>query len=152
MRSHYAAARMSSWPAHVKRVDWGSVSRPSGYGPHEEQLIERHVTVKDITSGERVLTFEIHRRDDVAMKDQVANVRRVIRKRIDATIRELILDRVPISVFQSVRSILREDAHYVFARRRERIVVCRRYRDFDKRILRRPSGLGVLPRPINILH
>src|SRR5438477_10576055 len=74
--SHHASARMSSRSAQVKPIDWRPVSGPARDRPHEEQLIERHVSVKNVTARQRVLALEVKRRNNLAMNDRIANVRR----------------------------------------------------------------------------
>ena len=151
-RSHHAAARMRARPAEVQAINRRSVFCPACDRSHEKQLVNRHVAVKNVAARERILALKIERRDYVAMNDGVANVRRVFGKRVNATISEHIFHRIPISVAQSVRRVLSEDAHDVFAGRGYRIVICCRDSKFEQRLFRRSPGLRVFPSAINVLH
>ena len=50
---------------------------------HGKKLVERQLAVKDVTPGESILVFEILRRDHVSCNDLLANLRGVLRERVD---------------------------------------------------------------------
>ena len=57
-----AAARMRAGAAQVESIYRRAVLRPARNGAHEEKLIERQVTMKNISFGQAVSAFEIERR------------------------------------------------------------------------------------------
>src|SRR2546421_2426804 len=54
-RAHHAAAGVCARAAQVERRDRRAVLRPAGQRAHEEELIDRHVAVKNVAAGERIL-------------------------------------------------------------------------------------------------
>src|SRR5436853_3129933 len=129
-----------------------AVLSPTGDGPHEKELIDCHIAVENVASRQRVLALHIERRDHLTVDDSAAEPRRILVDCRDASVGESIFFSVPVSVPELVRSILGEHAHYVFTRRRDRIVVCGWNSEFKQRILRRPSGGRLFPTAIYIIH
>src|SRR5215472_398292 len=114
--AHDTAARMSTRSAQIQSVDRSAVPGPAGYRSHKEQLVQCHVTMKDVAAGERVVAFHIQRRDHLAMNDGILDIGGILRQCVDTPVGELLLHSVPICVAQSIGSILSEYTHYVFAR------------------------------------
>src|SRR5262245_6471714 len=119
-RAHDSSSGMRRGAAHVELSDRRAVLCPAGRGAQEEQLFERQLPLKDVALGQAPLALEIERRDDLAMKNDVADVRCVLGERVDDRIPELLLMVVPRALFQMVGSVLHEARHDVLARRRDR--------------------------------
>src|SRR5689334_24292906 len=109
---------MCTRPAKEQSIQRSSVLCPTRNRTHKEKLIERHVSVKDISSGQRVLALEVQRRNHLTMNNRILDSGRVLRQSVETAIGELFLYSIPVGVLQSVRRVLRKDAHDVFARRR----------------------------------
>ena len=59
--------------------------------------------MKDVSPGQRILAFHVERRDHLAMDDRVPNVRGLVGYRVDATVGELVFDRIPMRIAERVR-------------------------------------------------
>ena len=72
------------FPRHTCRArNWRPIARPTQQRTHREQLVERELSVKDVTARQTVCRFQIDRRDDLPVQDQRRQVRRVGRERGD---------------------------------------------------------------------
>src|SRR4051794_1708893 len=69
--------------AHPQVPERRRVLRPPGRGAQEEQLLERQLALEDVALGETEIALEIERRQYLPMQNDVADVRRVFRDRID---------------------------------------------------------------------
>src|SRR3954467_6348737 len=82
-RAHDAAAWMRRRAAHIQIVNGSAVLRPARYGPQKEQLLERQFTLKDIAFRQAELALDIQRRQHLAMQNDVLQIGRVLRQRVD---------------------------------------------------------------------
>ena len=80
-------------------------------------MFQRQFALKNISFRQSKLAFEIERRQDLSMQDDVFDVRRVLGNRINDGIAKFFSFVVPISFLQIVRSVLHEARHHVLARR-----------------------------------
>ena len=71
---------MRGGAAHVEALDRRRVLRPAGRGAQEEELLERELALEDVAFGQSPLALEIERGQDLAMQDDVLDVRRVLRR------------------------------------------------------------------------
>src|SRR4051812_26652895 len=86
---------MRGGAAHVQIADRRAVLRPSRGGPEKEELFERQLTLKDVAFRESKLPLDVERRQHLAMKNDVADVRRVLGNRVDHRIAERLTLVVP---------------------------------------------------------
>ena len=82
-RAHDSAARMRRRSAHVEVPDRRAVLRPAGGGTEEEELFERELALEDVPLGEAEVAFDVERRQHLTVEDEVLDVRRVLRERVD---------------------------------------------------------------------
>src|SRR6185503_8622371 len=87
---------------------------PAENRAHREQLIERRFTVQDVSAGQPEGLFEIRRGDDLVMRDQVRNSRRIPfdhahdgAEQVGAAIAP------PVAGRELVRRVLNVDRHHV---------------------------------------
>ena len=71
-----------------KPIDRRRVLRPSRHRPQEEQLLERQLALKDVAFGEPEVALDVERRQHLPMQDDVLDVRRVLRDRVDHRVAE----------------------------------------------------------------
>ena len=83
------------------------------------------------------------------MKDDVAQVRGIFRKRVDYRVAELFPLLLPFTFFQVIRRVLHETGHDVLARWRKGRVSEARNHDINIRTAREAAVLGVI---IGALH
>ncbi len=69
--------------------------RPAGRGTEEEQLLERQLALEDVAFGEPPLALEVEGRQDLAVQDDVLDVRRVLGDGVDDGVAERLLDARP---------------------------------------------------------
>ena len=62
--------------------------RPARRRPQEEQLLERQLAVEDVALGQPELALEVERRQHLPVQDDVADVRRELRDRVDDGVAE----------------------------------------------------------------
>src|SRR5439155_4352164 len=135
---------MSAGPAEIEIFNWSAVVSAAENGAEGEELIQRVFAMKDVSAAETVGLLQIEGRDDLAVNDQVGEVRGVGRKGSNHGIAELVAAGIPASVFQFIRSILNMDGHHVRAFRRKRGVDKRWNRDVHIGLLRKSAILGFI--------
>src|SRR6476469_8396944 len=94
-RAHDAAAGMRGGSAHIEIADRRRVLGPPGRRTQEEQLFEGELSLEDIAFGEAPFSLEIERRHHLPMQNDVLDVRRVLRQRIDDGVAERLALVVP---------------------------------------------------------
>src|SRR5687767_4961942 len=94
--------------AHIEVADGRLIAGPARRRPQKEQLLERELALKDVALGEAKFTLEIERRDHLPMQDDVLDVRRVLRERVDDRVTECLTLLVPRSFLQVIRCVLNE--------------------------------------------
>src|SRR5580704_18975352 len=100
-----AAARVRARAAKIKSGDGRAVVRPSGDGAHKEKLLERKISVKNVSFGEAVGAFQIERREHLSRDDGVRHVGRILRNFFNQAIAEKLAIFVPVSVAQFERNV-----------------------------------------------
>ena len=97
------------------------VLRPAGRGAQEEQLLERQLALEDVAFRQAEVALDVERRQHLPVQDDVLDVRRVLRDRVDDRVAERLAVLVPAALFlQVIRRVLHEARHHVLARRRDR--------------------------------
>src|SRR6266446_1875029 len=107
-RTHDAAARMRGRSAHVEILNWRAILGPARRRPQKEKLFQTQFALKDISFRQTKLAFEIERRQNLSMKNNVTDVGCMFSDRIDHRIAELFTLFVPRSFLQVVRRVLNE--------------------------------------------
>ena len=91
---------MRGGAAHIEVVDRRAIPCPAWRGSQEEQLLQRQLALKDVAFGQTPLTLEVERRDDLTVADDVPDVRRVFRQRVDDSVAERLALIVPRALLQ----------------------------------------------------
>ena len=86
---------MGRGSAHVEVADRRAVLRPARGGAEEEQLLERQLALEDVAFGQPELALEVERRQDLAVQDDVLDVRRVLGDGVDDGVAERLALVVP---------------------------------------------------------
>lgn len=58
-RAHHSSAGMRPGPAKIETLDGRAVLRPARQGPREIELVEAHLAMEDVPSGQAKLLLEI---------------------------------------------------------------------------------------------
>ena len=69
--AHDAAAGVRTRTTYIKVANWCSILCPSQDGPHEIQLLKRQFALKDVPFRQRKRAFDVERRQDLTMQDDV---------------------------------------------------------------------------------
>src|ERR1700729_1671800 len=110
---------MGGRAAHVKFFDGSPVAGPTRGGTQEEKLLERQLTLKDISFGEAGSALDIERGDELFADDQTFEIRRVLRNGVDHGVAEGFALLVPSAAREFVRRVLHEAGQDVFSGRRD---------------------------------
>src|SRR3954470_21927929 len=78
-RSHDAAAGVCRRAAHVEPLHRRLVLRPAGRGAEEEELLQRQLSLEDVAFRQAEVPLDVEGRQDLAVQDDVLDVRRVLR-------------------------------------------------------------------------
>src|SRR6202008_2006716 len=108
-----ASTGVSACAAQVEPVYRRAILRPSRNRAHEEKLIERQVTVKNISFGQPVRTLEIERGQNLPGEDRSREVRCVLANLSNDMVAEQLAIFVPRSALQFIRHVLNERRHDV---------------------------------------
>src|ERR1041384_8083264 len=81
--THDPTTRMRRRSAHVEILDRRAILRPSRRRSQKEKLFERQLTLKNISFRQTKITFEIEWRQNLPIANQLLDVRRVLRNRIN---------------------------------------------------------------------
>ncbi len=84
---------------------------PAEERPKSKELIERMFPMKDVAAGQAVSPLQIDRRQHLASGDGIANLRRVVGKRFDNGVAQLMTARTPVAAFQLIRRVLNVNRH-----------------------------------------
>src|SRR5258706_7152651 len=137
-----AVAGMRAGAARKKAADGRFVARPIENGTHGEKLIECELAMKNVAAGEAVGSFEIKRRDDLHVFDEIGQIRRVSGQGFDNGVSQVEAARVPVPFFQPVRSELNVGGEHVLAIGSERGIENRGDGDVEPGSLREITVLG----------
>jgi len=92
-----AVAGMGARAAEEKAADGRFVARPIKNRAHGEELIEREFAVENVAAREAVGSFQIKRRDDLHVFDEIGQVRRVGGESFGDGVAQVEAARVPVS-------------------------------------------------------
>ena len=113
-------------------------------------MFERKLALENVAFGQSPFAFEIERGDDLAVQDDVFDIRRVFGDGVDDVVAELFFFRVPVEAGrQLVGRVLHEARKNVFSRRRKRRIGERRNHHVDVG-MRRP--VAVFRFVVGLLH
>src|SRR5258708_38536446 len=94
--------------ANVEILNRRTILGPARSGPQKEKLFQRQLTLKNISLRQTKLAFQIKRRQDLSMKNDVFDIRRVLGDGVDDGVAKLFALVVPVSFLQVVRRVLHE--------------------------------------------
>src|SRR6202165_4640616 len=137
-----AVAGMRAGAAKKKAADGRFVARPIENGTHGEKLIECDLAVKNGAPGKAVGSFEIKRRDDLHVFDEIGQIRRVSGQGFDNRVSQVVAARVPVSFFQFEWRELNVGGEDVLAIGSERGIENRGDSDVGPGSLRENAALG----------
>src|SRR2546423_1734348 len=117
-----ATTGMGARAAEIEILDRRPVIRVAGHGPPAEELIEREVAMHDVAADQSVLLLHVMRAEHLAMLDGALQVAGEARIAVDDAI-GIGLELVAMwFVRPARRDVLREAAHQVLVRRRQRVI------------------------------
>ena len=96
-RTGNPSSGMRARTAQVQAFDWRVVSGPTEYRAKRVELIERVLTVKDVTTGQTEPPLQIHWRQNLPLKNQLVNAGRVSGQSFYNDIPEFFPPRVPVA-------------------------------------------------------
>src|SRR3984885_1047658 len=115
--AHDSAAGMSGRTTHIKIPNGRAEACIAWRGTQEEKLLQREFTLENVAFAQSPLAFEIKRSDDLPVKDDVFDVRRILGNRVDDSIAEGFFLVIPVQAgAQLVGRILHEAGEHVFSR------------------------------------
>src|SRR6185369_983451 len=88
-RAGDAAAGVRARAAHPEVSDRRLVLRPARRGAQEEELMERELAVEDVAARDRERLLDVGGGVEVLVEDEVSQVRRILRQRVDDHLEEL---------------------------------------------------------------
>src|ERR1700722_14303482 len=95
-RAHNAAAGMRGRTAHVEILDGRAEARVSRCRAEEEELLQRKFALEDVAFTQSPLAFEIKRRDDLFVQNDVFDVGCILGDGVDDGIAEGFFLVVPV--------------------------------------------------------
>src|SRR5262245_24554654 len=122
--AHDPATGVGRRAAQPQVADGGLESGVAGHRTVEEELLERQLALEDVALGQARRALDVERRLDVAMEDDVADVRGELGDPVDDRVAERLALVVPRPELgrQLVGRVLDEAADHVLAWRRHRRV------------------------------
>src|SRR6266404_7339585 len=91
-----AVAGMGAGAAEEKATNRSFIARPIENRAHGEELIERELAVENVAAGEAVGSFQIKRRDDLHVFDEIGQVRRISGESLGDGVAQVVAARVPV--------------------------------------------------------
>src|SRR5689334_19606873 len=151
--AHDPATRMGRRPAQPQVADRRPEPGIARDGAVEEELLQRELALEDVAFGQPGGAFDVERGLDVAVEDDVVDVRRELGDPVDDRVAERLALVVPRAELRSelVRRVLDEAADDVLAGRRHRRVDERRDDHVDVGLAAEPVVLGVVVRLLHLL-
>src|SRR5580700_7954936 len=119
MMSRFAATPNFSPRLSKFRARPSGRARPARGGTQEKQLFERKFALKNISFGETGLAFDIERSDELFSDDEIFQVGRELRNRVDDRVAEGLALLVPCAGSELVGRVLHEAGKDVFSGRRD---------------------------------
>src|ERR1700677_1092744 len=110
---------MGGRAAHVQFFDGRAVTGPARGRTQEEELLERQLTLKNISFGQAGGALDVERSDELLTDDQTFQIRGVLRNGIDDGVAEGFALLVPGAGREFVRRVLHEAGQDVFSGRRD---------------------------------
>ena len=93
--AHDPAARVGRRAAQPEVADRRPEARLAGHRPVEEELLERQLALEDVALGQARRPLDVERRLDLAVEDDVADVRRELGDPVDDRVAERLALVVP---------------------------------------------------------
>src|SRR6516225_897359 len=118
-RARNSNARMGAGATEIQALERCAVGRPAEERPQAEELIERQLSVKNMSSSQPQHVLKITRCDHLAVKNQGGQIGSVTGKRLHHRVAERLPLLRPVAVPQFVRSELRVNRHHVLTGRCE---------------------------------
>src|SRR5438309_3677397 len=144
---------MRARAAQVKSTDQRVVTNPAQQRTHDEKLVQRQLTVEDVSAGESVRLLQIERRDDLPLLDESRQIRRIVRQSFHYRLAQSFpLFGIPSAIFQVIRGELRVHRHYVLALGRQRRIGNRGQRDIEIWVRRELAVLGVIKSSLQVIN
>src|SRR5277367_3007373 len=105
--------------AHVELFYRSAITGPAGGGTQEEKLFERKFALKNISFGQAGLAFNVQRSDELFSDDEIFQVGRELRNRVNDGVAEGFALLVPGAGGELVGRVLHEAGEDVFSGRRD---------------------------------
>jgi hypothetical protein len=118
----HSTAGMRTRSAQIQSIYRRPILRPTRYRPHEKQLFEIQVAMKNVALGQPVGSFQVQRSDHLPCKDCAGYVGSEFGDLLHHTLRKQFAIFIPSSFCESVRYVLHETCHDVFSAWRKRFV------------------------------
>ena len=99
-RAHDAATRVSGRSAHVQVSNGSAILRPTRRRTKKEELLERQLSLENVSLGRAKISFQIKRGNHLSMKNQILDVRGVFRNCVDDRIAKFVALLVPGPLFR----------------------------------------------------
>jgi hypothetical protein len=110
-----ATARMRARAAQIESAQRRPVLGPSKQRSEGEELIERLLTVVDVSARQPIRLFEIDWRQYLFRENQLAEAGCVLLNLIENCCRKVFALRIPVGALQFIRSKLNVNAHHVLS-------------------------------------
>src|SRR5271168_3214809 len=105
--------------AHVELFYRSAVTRPAGGGTEEKKLLERKFALKNVAFGEARLAFDVQWSDELFSDDEIFQIGRELRNRVDDGVAEGFALLVPGAGGELVGRVLHEAGKDMFSGRRD---------------------------------
>ncbi len=146
-----SSTRMCTRATKIQAMNRSSVLSPAEERPKSKELIERMFPMKDVAAGQAVSPLQIERRQHLASGNGIADLRRVVGKRFDNGVAQLMTARTPIAAFQLIRRVLNVNRHNMGAGGCKGRVHQRRNGDVQIRLRRKITVFGRIERLLQVI-
>src|SRR4051812_39715242 len=133
---------MRSCPAKIKPIYRGSILRPSWYRPHEEELFQSQVAVKDVALRQPIGSFQIKGGEHLPRQYGVGDVGSILSDLLYDTISEQFAVFIPGALPEVIGNVLYKAGQDVFAGWRKGSIGIRGNHAIDPQFFRDRSELG----------
>ncbi len=119
---------------------------------HEEQLVERQLSVVLVAAGHAQNPLKIRRQQHLHIDDAGREPRRKLIHHVEYVLDEIIALGVPASAFELVGGKSAAQGDHMFALRGQAVIDHARHDGGDKRLCRIPAIFGVVNTAVNLVH